>query len=260
MFCPNCGKQLPDTANNCSECGASVNKNTTANNAAPAAATHTASATASYTAPAGIKLEKREYLLKSKHKIKLILSWLLGALCALIIFLGMNSAINGFFLDIPIVKMIVGEGAVDTVKREIAKVVDYTGDDIEDYIDEIDEDKLEEAEEELGITVDEVLDMLENPSIGNMSKIPATAFGMSNPFGAIKTIITVCAVILLLLTLLSTYFFKTGLLVFNLIISLPFYIFIAGTMWLVLALVLNIALAVILSECNKSYREYKRSL
>ena len=104
MFCPNCGTNLPDGAGFCAECGAQLNA---AQPTAPQAARH-----------AGPKLSKSEYLKTqaSPNAKKLVkTSWILLAVCVLILALGLNTCLNGPFYEIPVFKMALGDDYADAM-------------------------------------------------------------------------------------------------------------------------------------------------
>ena len=91
MFCPNCGKQIPDNAAFCSECGKPTNT-VSAPEPTPVATP---------TIPVG----KIKYFTKVAPTSKRIMAGIalgLGLLCILFVFLSANTTVNGSIFETPI--------------------------------------------------------------------------------------------------------------------------------------------------------------
>ena len=86
---------------------------------------------------------------------------------------------------------------------------------------------------------------------------------MKKKLGIVDIIIYVIygfAALIGLILLLATVFKKTGLVIFALILALPFCYFFAGVIYTVLTAVFFIALMILFIIINKEYKAYKKAI
>lgn len=240
MLCPHCRAQLPDDAAFCDLCGNAITP--------PSPKT-------------GSPLPKRQYLWKAappqtqQHtKIALII----GIVCLLLVFLSAYTVICGSFADIPILKMVAGEDEMEYIEKR----ADYVLGNIDKAIEESDDDAIERLEDEYGISIKKLRNAFDPFSLRSCAKYGPAITGDSDEYEVIQGVIIfviVYAALIALITALALLFFKNGLLVLAYILSLPFHVFLSGTVFLLLCSVAYIAFSILLTKLNKEYKTYKLS-
>lgn len=242
MFCPKCGTMIPDGENNCSQCGTSLNNGIPSKNA-----------------------QFKQQILSAGSSV--LVMWVLSVVCALLLIFGAKRCVNCFFGDIPIVKWIVGEDTVSEMKEDFSRSAEF----LEEYVEEgfkkvkdLGEDELREFELKTGVSADELgkikikklIKIFSSPSIGGMSKFykafkntdDAEIFGI---FKTIKNVTFAIAFVFAICTLVAAYFKKKWISLTVYILSIPFYILLVGTVYLILATLANILLAIFISKIKK---------
>lgn len=191
---------------------------------------------------------------KLLHKIALGV----GVLCLLLIVLAANAVINGAITRIPILRMTVGETEMRAMEEDAAYVLDK----LNEAIEEDDDDVIDELENEYDLPVKEIQNAFDPLSISSISEVGPALTGdddMYDLFDAVTAVVIGYAVVIALLTVLAVLRCSTALTVFAYVISIPYYVFLSGTLYLILATVAFIALTVLLKKLNSDYKAYKNS-
>lgn len=281
MFCPKCGKEIPNDSQVCPECDAMITQrewkySTDPAEAAPEAqaAPAPAAAPAQPTVREGRPLPRFQYFMKEaaqKFKIMNFIALGIGILCLILVIVSANKFINGSVFEIPIIAMLEEEifgDDLDEIKEEYDEMMDVLQDAIED------EDEIDKFEREFGITVDEIEDEL-NMSLKKFAKLidPISLNSIvkigkaiddfeDEAIAAIRiliNVITVMAVIFFLLTALAVLFSKTWISVLTYILSIGFFLFTGGIVLWLIASVAYITMAVLFSKLKFEYRVYLRT-
>ena len=252
MFCPNCGKQIPDNSAFCPECGKVMG-------AAPAPEPAPESAPV---ATPTIPVSKIKYFTKVAPQNKRILGYValgLGLLCILLVFLSANNTVNGSMFDLPILSLIgVDDG--DEVQKELDELVkefkEADTDEIEEFLNEILEVPIRDVEGKR----DEILDLLTPLSISSVIELN-DKFGMSSSEStqALSTVVSVVwtfAAILMIITALGVLFQKTWIMVLSYILGVLFIVLTGGFVYFILATIAYIATAVLFSKMKFEYKVY----
>lgn len=249
MFCPNCGKQIPDNAAFCAECGKAISSAS-----APVAAP---------TAP----VSKIQYFTKvapQPNRIRAFIALGLGILCILFVFLSANNAVNGSMLKIPVISLVLDDA--DEMQDELDEAVSD--------LKKFDTAELEEfLHEFLGVSVDsdeieakknKILNLFSPFSLNSVIKL-TEMFGAGDDeiseivevFNVVITVVWVYAVILMVLTALGVLFQKTWLMVLAYVLGVAFVAMTGGVVLVILATVAYIATAVLFSKMKGEYNAYK---
>jgi len=253
MFCPNCGKQIPDSSAFCPECGK-------ATNTAPAPETTPAPAAATPTVP----VSKLQYFTKVAPQNKRILGYIalgLGVLCILLVFLSANKTVNGSMFELPILSIF---GNVDEEGERLQKELE----EMAEEFDDVDLNRLESVlEESLGAQIsdierekDEILDLITPLSISNAIELyEKFGRGDDEDIAIMSTIISVVwifAAILMVITGLGVLFQKTWVMVLSYILGALFIAITGGFVYWILATIAYIATAVLFSKMKFEYKVY----
>lgn len=279
MFCPKCGKEIPNDSQVCPECEAMITQrewkySTGPAEAVPEAQAAPAAAPAQPTVREGRPLPKLQYFMKEaaqKYKVMNFVALGIGILCLILVIVSANQFINGSVFDIPIVTLMGEEmfgNDLDEVKEEYDDMMDLLQDAIED------EDEIWKFEREFGITEEEIEDdldmsleefskLLDPLSLNSMVKISKaideyTDEGMGI-ISAMLNVIRVMAAIFFLLTALAVLFSKTWISVLTYILSIGFFLFTGGVVLWLIASVAYITMAVLFSKLKFEYRVYLRT-
>ena len=263
MFCPNCGKQIPDNSAFCSECG----KSTAAPAAAPASepTPAPAAAPAAPATPAAPAVGKIKYFTQVAPKNKRILAGIaigLGLLCILFVFLSTNTTVNGSIFELPVLSML-GFDEVAEYQDDLDKIVaEGKNADISE-IEELVSEVMDVNFVDLNDKKDEVLDLLSPLSLSSMVALGELVGGPAADFvsvldGAISGIWGFAA-FLMILTALGVLFQKTWIMVLSYILGALFIFFTGGLVYLVLASIAYITTAVLFSKMKFAYAVYLAS-
>ena len=217
-------------------------------------------------APVAPMVSKKEYFKKMASpatQLLMKITFAVGVLCLLLIFLASNDVVNGSFFKIPIVDAVV-PADVDEALEELEDILD----DIEEAIEDDDDDVIEELEEEYGMDIEKAQKffkkLIKNPSINNMKKLAEitddhVGSDVSEIFGAIVFASFFAAFVYAALTACGLIFAKTPLVITSCVLAVGFNFALAGPIFAILSLAAHIALAVLLSKLNGEYRNYKNS-
>ena len=95
------------------------------------------------------------------------ISMLVGLLCVVLVLVGIIKTINTALFNVPIVQFVLEQSGEEDVMEEYDKAID----DLENEFEISSEDEIEEAEDAMGMSEDEILDAARNPSINAMIKL-----------------------------------------------------------------------------------------
>ena len=193
-----------------------------------------------------------KYPMTKEGKKFVVVSYIIAAVLILIAVLGMFKATDGNFLEMPLVKMVVGEDGLEEYQDLV--------DEFEDIIDDSGDEEIELLEEEFGKDVDEIEEIMRTPSINTMIKLAETeALDLdeedAEPFNIIKTIIIVYMLVVIFFMALALILKNRGVNIAGLIISLPYYILLVNPLFTVLQIVLCIAYFVVLTMAKSANKK-----
>ena len=161
-----------------------------------------------------------------------------------------NSAVNGPFLELNIIKIL----KIDALKSEYEDAVD----EFKEYIDEADDDVIEEFEKDTNLSVEEIEEILDEADDLSLSALKTLSAGLGEDdtvgkiFSYIITGIYVYAFVLGLLVLLALIFFRKGFFITAASLSALFFIILVGVVWFVVFLALCIAYSILVSVVRLS--------
>ena len=274
MFCPNCGTQIPDDSTFCSACGNAVKANAAPANQPqvqvqpqqpqvqpqPVRPGYGAGAT-----PVG-KLKFFFNVAPSNKKMMAIIALILGLACALSVFLAFGRTTRGSIFEIPLLTLVdddFGElqDELDRAVAEVKMMNDY--DELADFVEEILEVEVYNLEAQIGMSMNQFLDLFSPLSLNNMLEL-AEIFGAkdSEPvqaFSIVMTIVNSAMWILIALTLLGVLFQKTWLMVLSYILGFALIWLTGGLTYFLLATALYITTAVLFSKMKFEYKVYLAS-
>ena len=248
MNCPHCGAPLAENATICESC---YNLVPPPQQEPPRLSVPTK--------PNGSPLGKHEYLLKAAPaKVKLTTKILLAVAlaCVLVIVLAANTVLNGDFTNIAIIDLAVDDEEMEAFEEQREETLEL----IEELREEDDDDLYEEFEDEFGFDVDEVEKYVKTLSLNSIVKIMEIQDEDEEVIEILEVLIslvTIGAVISVAMVVLGTLFGQTWLVVLNYIFSILYFLLAPGVVYFVIASVVYIALAVLLSKQNKAYKAYK---
>lgn len=240
MKCPHCSAQLPDDAAFCSLCG----------NALTPSVPKT-----------GSPLPKRQYLWKAadeKTKRLSKITLIAGTVCLLLVFLSAYAVVCGSFTNIPILRMAAGEAEIEYIEKQ----ADYVLGEIDEAIENEDDERIEDFEDEYGISIKKLRNAFDPFSLSSCAKYGPQITGEADEYeviGIVIVFVIVYAALIALFTSLAIFFYRNGFLVFAYLISLPFHLLLTGTVWLILCSLAFITLSCLLVKLNKEYKAYKNS-
>lgn len=208
----------------------------------------------------GKPLKKKQYLFSAaplKTRIMSFVALGLAALFVLLVIIGTISALTRPMWDIPLFPIATGEEEME----DLEDICEEAYDALKDAIRNDDEAYIEELEDRYGTDIKEVQKILKNPSLLNGSKL-AVGLGEKEglvAFGALIALVLGTAIITFAFALPAALLLNKALLIVGYILGLPFFIFFAGTGFLVAATVVLIAFIVMQTIVKKAYKNYKKS-
>lgn len=201
-------------------------------------------------------MKKLKFLFKSADKKTRglgIAALVLAFIAIISLVVSANVAVNSAITDLPIIKLVVGESNIDSFNKEYDDLID----EIEEAIDNNDNAKIEELEDELGVPVEEVLELLDPISLKSVktlsSMIPEIGDEMELVFSAIITGINGYAFILGLFVALSALFMNKGWFITAAVLSPVFFFVFVGAVWFFVFLALCIAYCILSSKVRDAY-------
>lgn len=174
---------------------------------------------------------------------KKTLAKIVGFICVAITLFSIISVRNTDFYKIPLFEMVLKESQVDEMEEALDK--------LEEAIDDATDEEIEELEDESGMTIKEYKKLIENPSLARVAKMGKKVDQFNDSVEIVNTfniVITIYGVIIMLMSLLAALGRSRALSIISIVVSLPFYIFLAGIVWLILFVVATIAHVVFLTK------------
>ena len=271
MFCPKCGTQIPDDSTFCSACGNALNTNN-----APAATQPqvqpqvqpqpVAPGYGAGARPVG-KLKFFFNVAPSNKKLMSIIALILGLACALSVFLAFGRTTRGSMFEIPLLSLVGGDDLgelQDELDQAVAEVkMMNDSDELADFVEEILEVEVYNLEAQIGMSMNQFLDLFSPLSLNNMLEL-AEIFGAkdSEPvraFSAVMSVVNGAMWVLIALTLLGVLFQKTWLMVLTYILGFALIWLTGGLIYFLLATALYITTAVLFSKMKFEYKVYLAS-
>lgn len=207
-------------------------------------------------------MKKFIYLFKNgdqKTRITTLIAIAAVALAFLMLILSVNSALNGPITKIPLVKIFVPEYELDALEERYEDLVD----EVEDAIDDDDDYVIDEIEDIYDMSAKEFLKLINRPLsinlVRKLAKLEARDPEATLMFTIITTIITIQAIIVGVLIALAGLLMNKPLIIVANAISIAFFAFVVGAVWLILLTAFCIAYAVLVSILKKTYKEYKNA-
>lgn len=233
MFCPNCGANNQDGELNCSHCNANLSAANAKNS----------------------PMSKKEFFAtiasdnaKKFRKLALIM----GILCIVFAVASAFITANTSIFEIPIFNMI-DDGFND---------IEEQYEDAMDKFDDLTDKEIDEIEDEFDMDFNEIKELYKNPSLSNMKELAVgldTDEDVEMIFSAFNAIIFGYALFIALFELLAVLLKKGGFAIATIIISILYFVLLAGMLMFVLFIILNIAQIVLYSMANKEYKAYKKT-
>lgn len=180
-------------------------------------------------------------------------------MAALVLFTGI-SATNSHIMDLPVIKMIFPEYELTQARNEFDHIIE----EVDKAIENSDQETIREFEKEFGISIEEMRDALDPPSLKNLSKLGAglknTEIGdVAGIFTMLSTSLIAFAAFICLLVALSLYLVSKGLMIFSYILSAAFLILMGGIVVFLIATALLITYIVLASKLKSQYKKYLAS-
>lgn len=175
--------------------------------------------------------------MKTKNSL---IAQILGVITALIIVVTMFTIPNTNFFDIPFFA-VLGRENIEEAKLQFEDSADL----MEDELDKASDEEIEDVEEQLGIKIDDFIEIMRSPSLNGIIKISnvlkegietdlfdASDIGVDdellNLFSTIKAVIYVYAAIILLFIVLGIFTKKTVFPIIAIVISFLYFLCLAG--------------------------------
>lgn len=207
-------------------------------------------------------MKKFIYLFKNgdqKTRITTLIAIAAVALAFLMLILSVNSALNGPITKIPLVKIFVPEYELDALEERYEDLVD----EVEDAIDDDDDYVIDEIEDVYDMSAKEFLKLIDRPLsinlVRKLAKLEAREPEAALMFTIITTIITIQAIIVGVLIALAGLLMNKPLIIVANAISIAFFAFVVGAVWIILLTAFCVAYAVLVSILKKTYKEYKNA-
>jgi hypothetical protein len=179
-----------------------------------------------------------------------ILSLILTAAAALVIIAAICIAYFGPFYNIPLFKMVLGDNIVEEFK-DLQHDALEADEDLTDFLHTLDVD-LKDAldDDDLEDLYDACLDLVKNPSLGNMKKI-FSLIGDKDTLGAydlITSILWISFGIVAIFAILGGLLRKKGLIITGIVFSVPVFLLFSGVLFLIIFAAVLIAQIWVLSQ------------
>ena len=206
-------------------------------------------------------MKKFNYLLKNASmttRIIAAIALVLGIVFIAMTCIGANSALNGAFTEIPLIDLVIDEED----RRLFEEETKNWAQELDRYLEEgnYTEEDLKEFEEEFGLSIEEVKEALYPVSLNSINLL-AKANGVEDAdFEALLNMILVVikgyAGVIVLILALAVFFMKKGLVLTAYIVSIPFYLALAGGTAFAIVTVATVAYFVLMTLVNKEYKKF----
>ncbi len=278
MFCPNCGAQIPDDSAVCGSCGQALRN--PQQTSAPVGYMPPQQPPRFNPAPAA-PVSKKEYMATmatqgTKNKRKLVLVTML--ICMALIVGGVLATLNMPFYEIPFVSLVLGasDADVDELEDEMSDLIDELENDLELQEDTMSDDEVEAAEklidgmkefeDNMSITgvqnmvdlVEDVLDEYEDLFMENdIDEMTQTMEELDVIMSAVVGAVIGFFFLPMLFTILGGSLRSTGLTITAIIFTAIAQLIFCGFLWVALSMAVGIFQAVLCSQINREYKDYR---
>ena len=188
------------------------------------------------------------------------ISMFVGLLCVVVAGLGTVKALNTSFFNIPAIETLFNISG----GQEVLDKYDEFVDEAEEAARLLSDEELEEIEDEVGISADDVIDVLRKPSVNSIMEVSNVAeefipdYGdeIVSILGVVRPIIIGYGGLIMLLALLAALFRNRTLSVIGVIVSLAFFLLLAGTAYLIMYVAVAIAHFVLVTIHKNLVKKY----
>ena len=193
----------------------------------------------------------------SKTRVLGIIAVALAVVAILMLAISSSKAINGPLTEIAAIKTFVPEKELSAIEDNFDEMID----EIEEAIDDEDEDYIEELEDETGIDIDKVLDLMDPISLKSLQTLSSMieedgAEETVQIFSIIINIIKWYAIILIAFVALSLIRMSKGFFITAVSISALYFFLFAGFALFFVFLALCIAYSILVGKVRKAYIIY----
>ncbi len=190
-----------------------------------------------------------ENTVSEKAKKLSLISIIVGLLCVVIVIASIFSVIAGSMFKIPILTMAVGEAEIASTEAQLATAADE--------LLTADADKKAEFESITGIPAEKAAKELRSPSLNTLIKYSMIEeMDMTDDdidmFEATRMVIIIYAAVIAFFALLGALLKCRPLTIIAMVISLPYFIFLAGVLLLVAFFALGISNVVLVTKAKKA--------
>ena len=183
-----------------------------------------------------------------------------GLLCVVVAGLGTVKALNTSFFNIPAIETLFNISG----GQEVLDKYDEFVDEAEEAARMLSDEELEEIEDEVGISADDVIDVLRKPSVNSIMEVSNVAEEFIPDYGDeivsilsfVRPIIIGYGGLIMLLALLAALFRNRTLSVIGVIVSLAFFLLLAGTAYLIMYVAAAIAHFVLVTIHKNLVKKY----
>ena len=184
-----------------------------------------------------------------KAKTLSLISIIAGLLCVVLVIASIFSVIAGSMFKIPILTMAVGEAEIASTEAQLATAADE--------LLTADADKKAEFESITGIPAEKAAKELRSPSLNTLIKYSMVEeMDMTDDdidmFKVTRMVIIIYAAVIAFFALLGALLKCRPLTIIAMVISLPYFIFLAGVLFLVAFFALGIANVVLVTMAKKA--------
>ena len=177
------------------------------------------------------------------------------ALIAIILLISSTSkALYGPMVDLPIVKLVVPEHELDDFEDQYDDFID----ELEDAIDDEDDDRLEEFEDDYGMSAEKLLDVMDPLSLNTMRVVASVVSDLTENliFSGLFFVLMGYAGLLILFVALSALFMNKGFFITSVVLSALFFFVLVGAAMFFVFLALCIAYCILVSKVRTAYILY----
>lgn len=198
-----------------------------------------------------------ENTVSEKAKTLSIISIIVGLLCVVLVIASIFSVIAGSMFKIPILTMAVGEAEIASTEAQLATAADE--------LLTADADEKAEFKSITGISAEKAAKELRSPSLNTLIKYSMIEeMDMTDDdidmFKVTRMVIIIYAAVIAFFALLGALLKCRPLTIIAMVISLPYFIFLAGVLFLVAFFALSIANVVLVTKAKKAAKPVPRPM
>lgn len=187
-------------------------------------------------------------VVSEKKKQLHMISMIVGVVCAIVAIFSMNYILNCSVLDIPLIQLVAGDD-YDEMKEQL--------EDMQDQTDDLSDEEIEEFEDEADISFEEAAAFVRTPSINGAIKFAEYDVmdiddETVDVFNVVRTVVVLYGWFIAIMMLLGAFLKTRVFTVIGIVVSLPFYFFLAGFLLLLVQLAACVAHIVVLTNAKKA--------